>query len=80
MQHYIPERRHHGDNTHSGYHSSLSHFEFGSAHLVHQELEELRTFAPLTRKNLVARQSGTRVQTAVRKLSTLVRYAYLSLF
>jgi hypothetical protein len=79
MQHYVHNnRRHHGEHS-EGYHrlSSLEHGQslIGSEHasLVHQELEALRQFAPL-------RRSGTRISTARKKLSTLVRYVYLSLF
>jgi hypothetical protein len=81
MQHYIHNtRRHHGEyNEH--YHV-LEHSTLGIEHtLVHQELEELRQFAPLTRTHSAeARRSGTRLSTAKAKLSTLVRYVYLSLF
>jgi hypothetical protein len=79
MQHYVNNNhRHHGEHSES-YHtlSLLEHGQslIGSEHasLVHQELEELRQFAPL-------RRSGTRLSTAKKKLSTLVRYVCMSLF
>jgi hypothetical protein len=85
MQHYVHNhRRHHGH--HAGEHSEHFHVleesMLGLEHssLVHQELEELRHFAPLTRQQRKARKSGTSLSTAKTKLSTLVRYVYLSLF
>ncbi len=76
MQHYIHHRRHLGG--HNEHYEALEHSGLGHEHasLVHQELEELRHFAP----HHNARKSGTRLSTAKTKLSTLVRYVYLSLF
>jgi hypothetical protein len=84
MQHYVHIQRHHGEHSES-YHrlSSLEHGQslIGSEHasLVHQELDELRQFAPLRRSGSSVIR-GTRISTAKKKLSTLVRYVYMSLF
>jgi hypothetical protein len=89
MQYNVHERRYHGGGRAYGaseYQSSHEHFHLGSANLVHQELEELRTFAPLGRngaKNSAidqARKGGTSAGSAIKKLTHLVRYVYLSLF
>lgn len=79
MQHYIHHQRHLG--AHCEHYEALELGGLGFEHtsLVHQELEELRQFASLSR-NEKARRSGTRLSTAKTKLSTLVRYVYLSLF
>lgn len=79
----------HSSGSYGGYEAlqGLDHFSgfaqgvSGSEQLVHQEFDELHHFAPLTRDNsLRARRSGTRLTTAMKKLSGLVRYVYLSLF
>lgn len=87
MQHYVHNNhRRHGEHSEGSHRlSSLEHglSLIGSEHasLVHQELEQLRQFAPLTRtESAKARKSGTRLSTARKKLSTLVRYVYMSLF
>jgi hypothetical protein len=81
MQHYIHHQRHlRGHNEH---YEALEHSGLGHEHasLVHQELAELRQFASLSQHHIAeARRSGTRLSTAKTKLSTLVRYVYLSLF
>ncbi len=81
MQHSIHHQRHLGG--HCEHYHSLEHSGLGFEHasLVHQELEELRQFASLSRThNAEARRSGTSLSKAKTKLSTLVRYVYLSLF
>lgn len=86
MQHYVHNtRRHHGE--YSEHYHVLEHSTLSIEHtLVHQELEELRHFAPLTRTHSAEARGGssmilgTRLSTAKTKLSTLVRYVYLSLF
>ena len=81
MQHYIHHQRHLGG--HNEHYEALELGGLGHEHasLVHQELEELRQFASLSQHHIAeARRSGTRLSTAKTKLSTLVRYVYLSLF
>lgn len=76
MQHYVHTHRHMGGQAESYHRLEHGLLGFEQSHLVHQELDELRQFAPLK----TARRSGTRITTAKKKLSDLVRYAYLSLF
>ena len=84
MQHYV--------HTNRGVRGTVEAYEgveqsllgYGHAHLVHQELEELRQFAPLQNVKSDARERGpslvsTSLSSAKQKLTTLVRYVYQSL-
>lgn len=80
MQHYVHNNR--GVRGTAEAYEGVEHslLGYGHAHLVHQELEELRQFAPLHHVKSDARERGTSLSSAKQKLTTLVRYVYLSLF